>query len=35
MGKLGVETAVNALNGKTVDKFIPVPLNLVTKENAP
>lgn len=35
MGKLGVETAVNALNGQTVDKFIPVPLNLVTKENAP
>jgi ribose transport system substrate-binding protein len=35
MGKLGVETAVNILNGKTVDKFIPVPLNLVTKENAP
>jgi ribose transport system substrate-binding protein len=35
MGKLGVETAVNALNGQTVDKFIPVPLNLVTKENTP
>jgi len=35
MGKLGVETAVNILNGQTVDKFIPVPLNLVTKENAP
>lgn len=35
MGKLGVETAVKFLNGQKVDKFIPVPLNLITKENVP
>jgi ribose transport system substrate-binding protein len=35
MGQLGVQTAVDFLNGKTVEKFIPVPLKLITKENVP
>jgi ribose transport system substrate-binding protein len=35
MGQLGVQTAVDYLNGKTVEKYIPVPLKLITKENAP
>lgn len=35
MGKLGVQTAVKVLNKQTVDKFIPVPLTLITKANAP
>ncbi|MDH7475542.1 MAG: substrate-binding domain-containing protein, partial [Anaerolineae bacterium] len=32
MGILGVEMAVKYLNGETVEKFIPVPLSLVTPE---
>ena len=32
MGKLGVEMAVEYLNGETVEEFIPVPLSLVTAE---
>ena len=35
MGQLGIQTAVDFLNGKTVEKFIPVPLKLITKENVP
>ncbi|QZA33256.1 ribose ABC transporter substrate-binding protein RbsB [Hydrogenibacillus sp. N12] len=31
MGKIAVETAVKVLHGETVDKNIPVPLDLVTK----
>lgn len=31
IGALGVETAVKALNKETVEKYIPVPLKVVTK----
>jgi ribose transport system substrate-binding protein len=30
MGRLGIETAVQHLNGETVESYIPVPLSLVT-----
>ncbi len=33
MGELGVEKAVEYLNGKKLPKFIPVPLKLITKDN--
>jgi len=33
IGRLGVETAVKALNGETVPASIPVPLSLVTAES--
>jgi ribose transport system substrate-binding protein len=32
MGRLGVDTAIQALNGDKVEASIPVPLTLVTKE---
>ncbi|MCS7252236.1 ribose ABC transporter substrate-binding protein RbsB [Thermoflexus sp.] len=34
MGRLAVEMAVKYLRGEKVEKFIPVPLSLVTKETA-
>lgn len=34
MGRLSVEMAVKYLRGEKVEKFIPVPLSLVTKETA-
>ncbi|BCL76057.1 D-ribose ABC transporter substrate-binding protein [Jeongeupia sp. HS-3] len=34
MGKMAVDTAKQLIDGKQVPKSIPVPLNLVTKENA-
>jgi len=35
MGELGVQIAVKHLKGETVESSIPVPLKLITKENAP
>jgi ribose transport system substrate-binding protein len=32
MGRLAVEMAVKYLRGEKVEKFIPVPLSLVTKD---
>ncbi|WP_432719463.1 ribose ABC transporter substrate-binding protein RbsB [Jeongeupia wiesaeckerbachi] len=34
MGKMAVDTAKQIIDGKQVPKSIPVPLNLVTKDNA-
>jgi ABC-type sugar transport system, periplasmic component len=34
MGKMAVETAKQHIDGKQVPKSIPVPLNLVTRDNA-
>ncbi|MBM3116818.1 ribose ABC transporter substrate-binding protein RbsB [Jeongeupia naejangsanensis] len=34
MGKMAVDTAKQLIDGKQVPKSIPVPLNLVTKDNA-
>jgi ribose transport system substrate-binding protein len=33
MGKLGVQKAIAYLQGQSVPSFIPVPLQLVTKDN--
>ncbi len=33
IGRLGVETAVKAMNGETVDAAIPVPLSIVSAES--
>ncbi len=33
MGRLGIDNAIEVLNGNTVPSFIPVPLTLVTKDN--
>jgi ribose transport system substrate-binding protein len=32
MGRLAIETAVKVLNGETVPKYIPVPIELITRE---
>jgi ABC-type sugar transport system substrate-binding protein len=33
IGSLGVENAIKVIDGESVDKNIPVPVRLVTKEN--
>ena len=33
IGSLGVENAMKVIDGRSVDKNIPVPVKLVTKEN--
>ena len=32
IGKIAVETAIKYLNGETVEEFVPVDLELVTKQ---
>lgn len=34
IGKLGVQNAIKVLNGDSIDKYIPVPLNLVTFDDS-